>query len=189
MTTAPDPKKQATKWDPTDFRRAVSTEAARIEEDATYASKSHFNAAAAWDHRHLALGALTAFVGAASGTTGLLANRPIVAALLAFLAAAGTAVLTAQKPGERASAHRKAAVGYAEVRERARRLREIDALGPSAEKDLRAELEGIAREKQRVAKDAPVPSDAAYQRAKVGIESIGEARHAIDSRTSEKGDG
>lgn len=35
---------------------ALRREAERIEEDATYSSKSHFNAEATWIHRHYWLG-------------------------------------------------------------------------------------------------------------------------------------
>lgn len=166
----------------TAFRAAIIKEAERLAEDCTYASKSQFNDGTWWDRVHLAAGFAAAILGAVAGTTGLVADRRPLSAILALLGAAVTAVVTFQKPGERAATHRAAGVGYNAVRERARRLHLVDALGPSSDKELRKQLDEIAAEKIRVSKQAPAVSSCAFTKARKGIEE-GEARHVIDDKT------
>ncbi|MDR1462020.1 MAG: SLATT domain-containing protein, partial [Azoarcus sp.] len=68
-----------------DMISALCREAERIEEDAMYSSKSHFNAEAAWEQRNNWLGipatALAAIAGAASFN-----SYPEWAGILALLA-------------------------------------------------------------------------------------------------------
>ena len=55
-----------------DIKAQIEKEANRIEEDATYSSKSHFNAGIGWAHYHYILGIVAAVASAVSGITGLL---------------------------------------------------------------------------------------------------------------------
>jgi hypothetical protein len=163
------------------YRAKIADEAARIEEDATYASKSHFNDADSWDRRHLWLGGAGTILAAGAGATGLLSGHPTLAALISFASAGATAVLTFQKPGEHASAHRVAGAGYTETRQRARQLRNVGPVGPESDDALRKTLDEIATQKAQLDKQSPVPSRPAFERARAGIEG-GEATHVIDSK-------
>jgi hypothetical protein len=164
-----------------DLRKAIGLEADRLEEDATYASKSHFNDAAAWDRLHLVLGVIATVLGAAAGATALFHGHPTVAAVISFLSAGTTAVLTFQKPGEHATAHRLAGAGYASVKQMARQLRLVGIAGPGADKELERKLSSIARTKARLQKESPIPSGRAFNEARAGIRA-GEAVHKIDRR-------
>lgn len=90
---------------------ALCREAERIEEDATYSSKSHFNAEGTWIRRHYWLGipatALAAIAGAA-----LIKSQPEWASGLTLLASLLTGLMTFLKPNERAAMHRTAAGQY-----------------------------------------------------------------------------
>jgi len=163
------------------FRDRLAKEAGRVEEDATYASKSHYNDAAFWNRLHLWLGGAATVLAVASGATALTGTVPELAAMVSFLSAGFTAVLTFQKPGERASSHKLAGAGYAEVRRRARQLREIDAFGTAQDDQLRQALDEIGALKDRLDKESPVGSSRAFQDARKGIEQ-GEASHVVDRR-------
>jgi hypothetical protein len=166
---------------PPTFRTRIAKEASRLEEDATYASKSHYNDAASWDRWHLQLGAGATVLAAAAGATAMFSNQPMVAAMVSFLSAGTAAVLTFQKPAERALTHRTAGAGYAEVRQRARQLHSVDAAGPGSDDALRQALSEIAALKARLEKESLVPSPRAFKRARAGIED-GEATHVVDAR-------
>jgi len=62
---------------------ALRREAERIEEDATYSSKSHFNAEATWIRRHYCLGIPSTILAAVVGAT-LIRSQPEWASACAF---------------------------------------------------------------------------------------------------------
>jgi hypothetical protein len=163
------------------FRAAIGAEAERIEEDSRYASKSHYNDASSWNRLHLSLGVVATLLAAAAGATGLLADSPVLAAIISFLSAGATAVLTFQKPAERASSHQLAGAGYAAVLRRARQLRTIDVVGSAADDELRRALDEIGADEGALDKEAPVVSARAFRTARKGIEE-GEASHVVDRR-------
>ena len=92
----------------------IRTETSRIEIDALYTSKGHFNAAMLWNLVHYGLGIVAVLLGAVAGKEFWEINSP-VGTLFAGSAAAITAAITFLKPSERAQPHQScgAALGVA----------------------------------------------------------------------------
>lgn len=120
---------------------ALRREAERIEEDATYSSKSHFNAENTWLRRHYKLGipatALAAIAGAA-----LIKSHPEWASVFTLLASLLTGLMTFLKPNERAAVHREAAGQFLALRNAARLFREVELLQTNRVDELPERLKG-----------------------------------------------
>jgi len=86
---------------------AMRREAERIEEDATYSSKSHFNAEGIWERRHYWLGVPATALAAITGAT-LIKSLPELASACALSASLLTGLMTFLKPNERAAIPRAA---------------------------------------------------------------------------------
>lgn len=78
---------------------ALRREAERIEEDATYSSKGHFNAEDTWVRRNYWLGAPATVLGAIAGAT-LIKSQPEWASAFTLLAALLTGLMTFLKPND-----------------------------------------------------------------------------------------
>ena len=106
---------------------ALRREAERLEEDATYSSKGHFNAEATWVRRHYWLGIPATVLTAIAGAT-LVKPMPELASALVLLASLLTGLMTFLKPNERAGLHRAAAGQFLGLRNEARFFREVELL-------------------------------------------------------------
>ena len=106
------------------FAQPLALEAKRIEEDARFSSKGHFEAATAWDRWHLLIGLPTSIVAAIAGVSAL-SDLPVLAGILALLVATTSAVFTFLNPKERAAGHLRAGNAYKALQNDARIFREI----------------------------------------------------------------
>lgn len=87
---------------------ALCREAERLEEDALYSSKGHFNAEDTWVRRNYWLGVPATALGAIAGAA-LVKSQPEWASAFTLLASLLTGLMTFLKPNERAAMHRAAA--------------------------------------------------------------------------------
>ena len=96
---------------------AVAAEAKRIEEDATYSSKSHFDAASAWSHAYYWIGIPIAILSAIAGASALskFEYHSEIAGILSILIAILSSVNVFLNPQQKASAHRRAALSIWEA--------------------------------------------------------------------------
>lgn len=158
---------------------AIRAEAERIEEDATYSSKRHYEAHDIWNRRHLFIG-LPAVVFSVLATANLLQDAwPIVTALMAVVVSVLTALLTFLKPSERAAGHKSAGDQYLALRNDVRVFRTIELeLEKPIEESARtvATLAKRRNELNSASQQTPRP---AFVRARHGIEQ-GEARYTTD---------
>jgi hypothetical protein len=162
----------------TTLMSSLANEASRVEEDALYSAKGHFEAARAWDHCHLAIGGVSALAAAAAGVSGL-NKQPVVAAILAFLASASTALLTFLNPKERAAHHFKAGNLYKILHDDCRLFRLIDCQQSTAAEELSRKLKDLSARRHALNTESPQIPRIAFLRARRGIEG-GEAEYKVD---------
>ncbi len=109
----------------TELKNKLKVESQRIEEDAEYSAKGHFNASERWSKYHLYLGVPFVVITAiASGSA--FNNMPILAGGLALISTALTTVLTFLNPSERAETHKAVGGQHLTLRNQARIFREIE---------------------------------------------------------------
>src|SRR5439155_4034317 len=133
---------------------AIINEAKRVEEDAIYSAKGHWEAARRWNRWHFALGiplTILATIGAGSAFS----QHALAAGVTSALVAAGTALLTFLKPIERATQHTQAGNAYKSLHNRARIFREIDCADPNA-KDLAASIKQLAADRDDLNRKLPI---------------------------------
>lgn len=157
---------------------ALRREAERIEEDATYSSKSHFNAEDTWVRRHYWLGipatALAAIAGAA-----LIKSQPEWASALTLLASLLTGLMTFLKPNERAALHRAAAGQFLALKNEVRLFREVELLQVHQLDELPVRLKALSATRNELNQKSPSIPRGAFIAARKGIEE-GEATHKVD---------
>lgn len=159
------------------IKTAVTAEAKRLEENATYSAKSHLNAGAVWSKVHYCLGLPAAVLAALAGIKAF-QNDPVMSGWIAVTAAIFAAVNAFLNPSDKAAKHRSAGHELLALQNEARRLHNIrlallgDPAADAAIADLAARLDQI----NSTSRDIPW---FAYSKAKKGIEN-GEATHEVD---------
>lgn len=159
---------------------ALRREAERIEEDATYSSKSHFNAEQVWERRHYWLG-IPATAFAAIAGAALFKNHDEWGSALALLASLLAGLMTFLKPNERAAMHRVAAGQFLALRNDARIFREVELLQADRLGKLTERLKGLSATRNELNQKSPSIPRSAFVAARKGIEE-GEATHKVDQK-------
>lgn len=157
---------------------ALQREAERLEEDATYSSKGHFNAEDTWVRRNYWLGVPATVLGAVAGAT-LIKSQPEWATAFTLLASLLTGLMTFLKPNERAALHRAAAGQFLALRNEARFFREIEMLQSERLDDLHEQLKALSAKHNELNLKSPSIPRRAFVTARKGIEE-GEATHKVD---------
>ena len=168
------------------LRENLVREARRIEEDGLHSSKGHYAAAERWRNVHLRTGVPTAALTAIAGL--VIVGGPedfigvpldLVFGLVAIAGAISTAVMTFLGPEKRSTEHHAAGDRYNALKGRARRFREIDALGSFTDSELSERLDALVEERDGLNQSSPLVPKSAYEKAKKGIEA-GEATYEVD---------
>jgi len=157
---------------------AMRREAERIEEDATYSSKGHFNAEDTWVRRNYWLGVPATILGAVAGAT-LIKSQPEWATIFTLIASLLTGLMTFLKPNERAAMHRAAAGKFLALRNDLRFFREIELIQEEKVDDLPNRLKTLSEARNELNLTSPSISRRAFVAARKGIEE-GEAMHKVD---------
>jgi hypothetical protein len=157
---------------------ALRREAERLEEDAIYSSKGHFNAEDTWVRRNYWLGVPATVLGAIAGAT-LIKSQPEWATAFTLLASLLTGLMTFLKPNERAAMHRAAAGQFLALRNDARFFREIDLLQSDRMGELSERLKELSAARNELNLKSPSIPRRAFVAARKGIEE-GEATHKVD---------
>lgn len=167
-------------------RDEIRREAARLEEDTLYTAKGHFQAARIWGTVHLVLGAASAVLAAAAGTSVLAeAGDRVVVGLLALGSTGLTSVLTFLKPGEKQQAHLGAGNGYLAIKNEARMLRNLEHLLVPADDALYARLTELNTRRNELNQASLQIPRLAFRWARRGIEA-GEADYQADSELTRR---
>lgn len=161
-----------------DIQGNIEKEASRIEEDATYSSKGHYEAAKSWDKTYLYLGIPTAIIAGISGISAF-QDCVTLAGITALLAAALAATSTFLNPSEKAQAHYSAGSRYNSLKNRSRIFREIEL--PNADIDLlKKRIMELSDERHLANTESPQIPRNAFERARKGIEQ-GESEYVVDT--------
>lgn len=157
---------------------ALRREAERLEEDALYSSKGHFNAEDTWIRRNYWLGVPATVLGAVAGAT-LIKSQPEWATAFTLLASLLTGLMTFLKPNEHAAMHRAAAGQFLALRNEARFFREIELLQSDRLDELPERLKTLSAARNELNLKSPSIPRRAFVSARKGIEE-GEATHKVD---------
>jgi hypothetical protein len=169
-------------------RKEIAEELRRLEEDATYASQSQFEASKFWRLCHWVLGVPAAALAATAGFTGLASvTGRVPAAILALIAAVLGGLLTTVEPNKRVRQGQTAGVAYNEVRVGTRQARLVDLPGATLE-DARNQLRELTEQKHQVDRVAEPPNSYAFRRARRNVEA-GRLVHVVDVPAGGTSDG
>lgn len=160
------------------LRVAIAKEASRVEEDALYSARGHFEASRVWTKAHYWIGVPTSILAAIAGASAL-SHETTVAGVIGITVAALTALSTFLNPSKRAQQHQAAGAAFNEVRNRARVLREIDIQAGQDEVRLAESLKQLGAHRDELNKASPGIPRWAFERARRGI-GAGEASYAVD---------
>ena len=166
-----------------DIKEKLIDEAKRIVEDSLYSAKGHFAAAGRWTNCHLWMGIPTAFLAAIASASALsqFDNHNIVAAFLAIIVTALTAVMTFLNPSEKAYSHRNAGNRYLSLRNTARIFFEIDCTQEKSDEELTKQLKELSKLLNELNQNSPLIPPWAYEKAKKDIEK-GATDYEIDKK-------
>jgi len=148
----------------------LKIEALRIEEDAEYSMKGHYNASENQESLHKYLGVPAAICAAvASGTA--FGSYEIVAGSLAAIATVLTAAMMFLKPLEKAEMHKTAAGQYHALRNKVRRFREIELISGVEIDELKKTLLIIGEYQDELNQNSLTIPRKAFEKAKADIEA------------------
>jgi len=146
----------------------IQAEANRIEWNAIYSSKGHFNAAMLWNATHYSLGMSAVLCGAFAGKEFVEVN-PTMATVLASSAAAISAIITFLKPSDKATPHHQSGVKIAAIISQARIFQNITSVSVSDTKLLTQELKELSTQYSQLNKNVPAIPFLAYQITRWGV--------------------
>lgn len=158
--------------------KEICTEAARIEEDATFSSSGHFEASKPWSHLNLWLGIPITLASAIGGVTAL-KDMPTLASVIAFAVAAGTALITFLSPREKHKLHADCGNAYSALRNEVRIFRRIECLSGVPVAELSVRLKEFDERRNKLNASSPIIPESAFKKARRGIEE-GEKTHQVD---------
>lgn len=157
----------------------IEKEAARVAEDSLYSAKAHFEAGRRWGKIHLAMGLPIALLAGIAGVSAL-SGMPRTAAVVAFVVAGLTGVMTFLNPERRAASHDTAGTQYLSLRNSLRFFKSIDLPRMNDQAAVDG-LKELANHRDGLNESSPPIPRWAFQAARKGIES-GEGDHAVDDR-------
>ena len=155
----------------------IIAEAHRIEEDALYSARGHFEAASRWSRVHLWIGIPTTIL-AAFASVSAFNDLGFAAGITAALVAALSAVSTFLSPGERAHSHHAAGGQYSALRNQVRMFYEV-AAHTLTSGDAAARVSGFGKQRDDLNVASPAIPRWAFERARSNIEA-GEASYSVD---------
>jgi hypothetical protein len=150
-------------------------ECKRVEEDAVYSSKGHYNAAARWQSIHIWVGLPNATLAAVAGVSAF-KEQVILAGVLSILVATIAAIITFLNPERKGSLHNNAAGQYHQLRNQARIFQNITMRRSQDVQHLQQEFETLTDKRDKLNIVSPQIPEWAFKKARIGIEA-GEATH------------
>ncbi len=160
---------------------SIQAEASRIEEDALYSARGHWEAAKPWEHRHLWIGVPTTVCAAAAGVSAF-SNHPLVTGVLAVIVAVGSGLSTFLNPSERHRRHSDAGNAYKALNNQARIFRTTECVPSADASTLRTKLQELDQRRNDLNQGSPLIPRRAFEAARRGIEA-GEAQHRVDQNS------
>jgi hypothetical protein len=147
----------------------LKAEADRLEWDALYTMKGHFNAAMLWNVAHYTLGILAVVLGALAGKEFVGGENSAVASAIATASAAMAAIITFLKPSEKSQPHHASGVFYGTIKRRARMFQNISLIAEPDLQALRHELNDLVTAYHGHQQSAPPVPAPAYWITRRGV--------------------
>lgn len=164
---------------------ALSAESERIQEDAQYSARAHFEAAALWSRAHYWIGVPAAVLAAIAGASAI-ADRAEIAGIVGILVTALSALAVFLNPSDRSNQHHSAGARFSEVKNLARVFREIELRTTDDPQRLLDRLKALGAQRDELNKASPQIPRWAFNRGRKSIEA-GEADYAVDKRPPSPG--
>lgn len=158
---------------------SLKAEARRIEEDALYSARGHFEAARGWSFVHYAIGVPTTTLAAIAGGS-FIDGCVGVGAVLSLVVTALSAVSLFLNPSDKSTQHHSAGTRFNAVRNQARVFREIELLLPAEVPGMVDRVKTLGARRDELNEASPQIPRWAFVLARRGIKS-GEASHAVDA--------
>ncbi len=149
------------------LRTRVIEEAKRIENDAMYSAKGHYEDAHYWSRFHVLVGVPVAMLAAIAGASALAQfdNHSVIAGILSIIVAALTAIITFLNPNEKANAHQNVGNKYNALRRQAHAFCTIDAqMEDIHEQELVKQVKELAKQRDELNLISPPISNMAYKK-------------------------
>lgn len=156
----------------------ISKELERLEESSEYSAQNQFEQAKIWKAVHLWLAVPAALLGAVTGGS-LLADEisPVLAGILALVAAGLAGVLATVKAAERGEVCQRVGNEYLALQRDARIARNVD-LREQAPQEARDALGELVARQNELNAVAPIPSTLARSRGQRNITAGGQTYRA-----------
>ncbi|UAN48162.1 SLATT domain-containing protein [Serratia sp. JSRIV001] len=161
----------------------VKKECFRIEEDALYSSKSHYNASSPWEKLNLIIGIPIAILAAVAGLTAL-KNMPTTTIIISFVLTSLTALNTALNPSKRASQYKSAAGDYNNLKNDVRIFRELELFETKlTDKEIKEKINVFSDRRNQLNKSSPTIPRWAYKQTQSDFKNDF-VRYEIDKEKS-----
>lgn len=160
----------------------VIAEARRVEEDALYSAKGHFEAARRWELLNNWIGipaaVLATCVATAAGIAGL-KDQATLAGVLALSSAVLTAVIGFLRPAERSATHHGAGTAFNALKNDARIFYQIECGLDPCPTNVVDRIKELNDRRTTLNAEAPPIPRFAFLKARAGIEG-GDSAYAVD---------
>ncbi|CQH18194.1 MULTISPECIES: SLATT domain-containing protein [Enterobacterales] len=157
----------------------IKEECLRIEEDALYSSKSHYNASSPWEKCNLFIGIPIAILSAIAGLSAL-KDMTTITIVISFLLTCLTAINTALNPSKRAGHHKSAAGEYNNLKNDVRLFREIELIEiNSPDKELKNKIKVFSDRRNQLNISSPTIPRWAYEKTQSDVND-GFTQYSID---------
>ncbi len=162
-----------------DLIQDLCKELARIEEDALYSMKGHYNASSYWNYANNSLSLLGAILATIAGITSF-TEIDIIVKISAIGSAFITSILAFLECSKKSENHRTSGSSFSTLKDRARNAREIKSKILD-DKDLIILVDELIERKNELNSISLQIPRRAYEKAKRDIEA-GHAKYQIDNK-------
>ncbi|MDU1653542.1 MAG: SLATT domain-containing protein [Leclercia adecarboxylata] len=157
----------------------IKDECLRIEEDALYSSKSHYNASSPWEKCNLVIGIPIAILSALTGLSAL-KDMTNITILMSLILTCLTAINTALNPSKRAGHHKSAAGEYNNLKNDVRLFREIELIEVSIpDKEIKEKIKVFSDRRNQLNISSPTIPRWAYEKTQSDVKNKF-SQYAID---------
>jgi hypothetical protein len=158
--------------------QAIHDEALRIEEDALYSARGHWEAAKPWGHANLMIGIPLTLASAVAGVSAM-NDSPKLATTIAFAVSAGSALVTFLAPSQKQQRHADCGNAYKTLHNQARIFRLVECTLSKPLDELLEKLKKLDDTRNTLNAGSPIVPRHAFEAARRGIEA-GEADYRAD---------
>ncbi|WP_424411533.1 SLATT domain-containing protein [Pasteurella sp. PK-2025] len=162
-----------------ELKQILFNELMRIEEDALYSMKGHYNAFERWRFWYTFLGIINVICSVVAGITAFSGIDNLIQ-ISAIITAVVTGLATFLECAKKAESHRASGNGFLKIKNKARYLREIQSefLDQAL---LEKEINELLKQKDELNSSSLVIPRFAYKKAKKDIEE-GRADYKVDNK-------